>query len=173
MPAEHEAILGQRPVLVCIRLPDALPAVLLEQALHLRGKVHISVPRRSLGVLDDDVLARGLRHVPLDVDAVFPVVNIGPFQTASLSPPHSGVNRQGVEGLIQIVLLWQIQEAVDLLISGDHLCPRSRLRQVNHPGGVLLNNFIPLGVTQHCRDSCQVFLGSCLLNRLAMIGSFP
>ena len=55
-----------------------------------------------------------------------------------------------------------------LSIRGNHLRPAGRIRQVDHPGGVLLNDLIPLGVAQHGGDNRQVFLDSCLLNRLSL-----
>ena len=74
-------------VFVGVRMPDTLPTVFLQQALRLRREVDVPVPCRGFGVLSDDVLACDLHRIPLDVDPVFLVVNIGPLQTAALTPP--------------------------------------------------------------------------------------
>ena len=53
-----------------------------------------------------------------------------------------------------------------LSICGNQLYSVSRIRQVNHPGGVLLDDLVSLGVAQHSGNHRQVFLNRALLNEL-------
>lgn len=92
----------------------------------------------------------------------------------SSPPAATGVNRQNVEGVVEDVLLRQgVEEVLCLLIRGDELLPVLRVRQVNHPGGVLRNNLVALGIAEDCRDHGQVLLHRCLLDGLALVGAFP
>lgn len=59
-----------------------------------------------------------------------------------------------------------------LLICGDELLPLFRVRQVNHPGGVLRNNLVAFGIAEHGGHHGQVFLHRSFLDGLALMGAF-
>ena len=52
--------------------------------------------------------------------------------------------------MVEDVLLGQsVEEVLCLLIRGDELLPVLRVRQIDHPGGVALDDFISLGIAEH------------------------
>lgn len=89
LTAEQEVIGGQLPLVidfgdVCTFLP-----VLPQKTFHLSGEVHIAVARVGLGFLDENLLVRHLDRVAADVDGPLLPINVTPFQSAALTPPHS------------------------------------------------------------------------------------
>lgn len=88
LTAEQEVIGGQLPLVigfgdVCTFLP-----VLPQKTFHLGGEVHIAVACAGLGFLDEDFLVRHLDRVAADVDGTLLPINVAPFQSAALAPPH-------------------------------------------------------------------------------------
>ena len=97
---------------------------------------------------------------------------VAPPQGAQLSPAAAGVDRQNVEGVVEDVLLGQsVEEVLGLLVRGDELLPAFRVRQVDHPGGVLRNDLVALGVAEDGGHHGQVFLHGGLLDGLALVGA--
>lgn len=89
LTAEQEVIIGQFPLVigfgdVCTFLP-----VLPQETFHLGGEVHIAITRAGLWLLDEDLLVRHLDRVAADVDGTLLPINVAPFQSAALTPPHS------------------------------------------------------------------------------------
>ena len=66
--AEDVVLQGQLSALVEFQFPLAEGAVLFQEAGHLQGEVHISVPGSGLGFFDDDVLSRDLHHVAAEMN---------------------------------------------------------------------------------------------------------
>ena len=64
-----------------------------------------------------------------------------------------------------------VEEVLCLLICGDELFPPLRVRQVDHPGGVALDDFISLGIAEDGGDNGQVFLHRGFPDGLALVGS--
>ena len=94
------------------------------------------------------------------------------MQGAQLAPSAAGVDRQDVEGVVEDVLLGQsVEEVLGLLVRGNELFPPFRVRQVDHPGGVLRKNLIALGVAEDGGHHGQVFLYRGFLDGLAVVGS--
>lgn len=88
LTAEQEIIIGQLPPVVgfgdvCTFLP-----VLPQETFHLGGEVHIAVTRAGLGFFDKDLLVCHLDRVAADVDGSLLPINVAPFQSAALAPPH-------------------------------------------------------------------------------------
>ena len=88
LTAEQEVIGGQLPLVigfgdVCTFLP-----VLPQKTFHLGGEVHIAVTCAGLGFFDKDLLVCHLDCVAADVDGTLLPINVAPFQSAALAPPH-------------------------------------------------------------------------------------
>ena len=88
LTAEQEVIGGQLPLVigfgdVCTFLP-----VLPQETFHLGREVHIAVTCAGLGFLNEDLLVRHLDRVAADVDGTLLPINVTPFQSAALAPPH-------------------------------------------------------------------------------------
>ena len=88
LTAEQEVISGQLPLVigfgdVCTFLP-----VLPQETFHLGGEVHIAVTCAGLGFFYEDLLVRHLDRVAADVDGTLLPINVTPFQSAALAPPH-------------------------------------------------------------------------------------
>ena len=97
---------------------------------------------------------------------------VPPLQGAQLAPSAAGVDRQDVEGVVEDVLLGQsVEEVLGLLVRGNELFPPFRVRQVDHPGGVLRNDLVALGVAEDGGDHGQVLLHGGLLDGPALVGS--
>lgn len=89
LTAEQEVIGGQFSLVigfgdVCTFLP-----VLPQKTFHLGGEVHIAITCAGLGFLDEDFLVCHLDRVAADVDGTLLPINVTPFQSAALTPPHS------------------------------------------------------------------------------------
>ena len=89
LSAEQEVIICHLPLVigfgdVCTFLP-----VLPQETFHLGGEVHIAVARAGLGFFNEDLLVRHLDRVAADVDGTLLPINVAPFQSAALAPPHS------------------------------------------------------------------------------------
>ena len=89
LTAEQEVISGQLPLVigfgdVCTFLP-----VLPQETSHLGREVHIAVTCAGLGSLNEDLLVCHLDRVAADVDRTLLPINVTPFQSAALAPPHS------------------------------------------------------------------------------------
>ena len=113
LTAEQEVIGGQLPLVidfgdVCTFLP-----VLPQKTFHLSGEVHIAVARVGLGFLDEDLLVCHLDRVAADVDGTLLPINVTPFQSAALTPPHSCGDDELEVGLILDALA--LQRGDDLL----------------------------------------------------------
>ena len=107
LTAEQEVISGQLPLVigfgdVCTFLP-----VLPQKTFHLSGEVHIAVARASLWFLDKDLLVRHLDRVAADVDGTLLPINVAPFETAALTPPHSRGDDELEAGLVLDALVLQ------------------------------------------------------------------
>ena len=97
---------------------------------------------------------------------------VAPPQGAQLSPAAASVYGQDVESVVEDMFLGQsVEEVLSLLICGDELLPVLRVRQVDHPGGVALDDFISLGIAEHGGHHGQVFLHGGLLDGPALVGS--
>ena len=88
LTAEQEVISGQLPLVigfgdVCTFLP-----VLPQETFHLGGEVHIAVTCEGLGFFYEDLFVRHLDRVAADVDGTLLPINVTPFQSAALAPPH-------------------------------------------------------------------------------------
>ena len=98
---------------------------------------------------------------------------VAPPQSAQFTPAAAGVDRQNVEGVVEDVLLRQsVEEVLCLLVRGDELFPPFRVRQVDHPGGIALDDLISLGVAEDGGDNGKVLLHGGLLDGLALVGAF-
>ena len=89
LTAEQEVVGGQLTAViglgdVCTFLP-----VLPQKTFHLGGEVHIAVTCAGLGFFYEDLLVRHLDGVAADVDGTLLPINVAPFETAALTPPHS------------------------------------------------------------------------------------
>ena len=74
--------------------------------------------------------------------------------------------------MVEDVLLGQsVEEVLGLLVRGNELFPPFRVRQFNHPGGVLRNDLVALGVAEDGGDHGQVLLHGGLLDGPALVGS--
>ena len=100
MAAEDIVRILQSPPIIRLRLPGALPLELFQQRLHLQREVHISITGHSLRLLDDNVLAGDLYHIPLNVDGPLVPVDVASLQAAALTPPHPGGDDELEVGLI-------------------------------------------------------------------------
>ena len=107
MAAEDVVCIFQFPSIICLCFPGALPLELFQQGFHLQREVHVPVAGHSLRLLDDDVLAGDLYHIPLDVNGPFLPVDVAPLQAAALAPPHPGGDDELEVGLILEALLLQ------------------------------------------------------------------
>ena len=97
---------------------------------------------------------------------------VAPPQGAQLSPAAASVYGQDVESVVEDVLFGQsVEEVLCLLVRGNELFPPFRVRQVNHPGGVLRNDLVALGVAEDGGDHGQVLLHGGLLDGPALVGS--
>ena len=98
---------------------------------------------------------------------------VAPPQGAQLSPAAASVYGQDVESVVEDMFLGQsVEEVLSLLICGDELLPVLRVRQVDHPGGVLRNDLVALGVAEDGGDNGQVLLHGSLLDGPALVGAF-
>ena len=89
LAAEQEVIGGQFSLVIGFGDVCAFLPVLPQKTFHLGGEVHIAVARAGLGFLDEDFLVRHLDRVAADVDGTLLPINVAPFQSAALTPPHS------------------------------------------------------------------------------------
>ena len=80
---------------------------------HLGGEVHIAVTCAGLGFLDKDLLVRHLDRVAADVDGTLLPINVTPFQSAALTPPHSRSDDELEVGFVLDALA--LQRGDDLL----------------------------------------------------------
>ena len=98
---------------------------------------------------------------------------VTPPQGTQLSPAAAGVDCQNVEGVVEDVLLGQgVEKVLCLLVCRDELFPPLRVRQVDHPGGVTLDDLVSLGVAEDGGHHGQVFLDSGFLDGFALVGAF-
>ena len=88
LTAEQEVISGQLPLVIGLSDVCTFLPVLPQQRFHLGGEVHMAVARASLWFLDKDLLVRHLDRVAADVDGTLLPINVAPFQSAALAPPH-------------------------------------------------------------------------------------
>lgn len=88
LPPEQEVIGGQLPLVVGFGDVSAFSLVLSQETFHLGGEVHIAVARAGLGFFYEDLLVRHLDRVAADVDGTLLPINVTPFQSAALAPPH-------------------------------------------------------------------------------------
>ena len=97
---------------------------------------------------------------------------VAPPQSTQLSPAAAGVDRQNVESVVEDMFLRQsVEEVLCLLVRGDELLPVLRVRQVDHPGGVLRNDLVALGIAEDGGHYGQVLLHGGLLDGPALVGS--
>ena len=113
LTAEQEIIIGQLPPViglgdVCTFLP-----VLPQETFHLSGEVHIAVACAGLGFFYKDLLIRHLDRVAADVDGSLLPINVAPFQSAALAPPHPRGDDELEVGLVLNALT--LQRGDDLL----------------------------------------------------------
>ena len=107
LTAEQEIIIGQLPPViglgdVCTFLP-----VLPQETFHLSGEVHIAVACAGLGFLYEDLFVRHLDRVAADVDGSLLPINVAPFQSAALAPPHPRGDDELEVGLVLNALTLQ------------------------------------------------------------------
>ena len=88
LTAEQEIIIAQFPLVIGFGDVCAFLPVLPQKTFHLGGEVHIAVTRAGLGFFDKDLLVCHLDRVAADVDGTLPPINVAPFQSAALTPPH-------------------------------------------------------------------------------------
>ena len=88
LTAEQEVISGQLPLVIGFGDIPAFFLVLPQETFHLGGEVHIAVTCAGLGFLNEDLLGRHLDRVAADVDGTLLPINVTPFQSAALAPPH-------------------------------------------------------------------------------------
>ena len=88
LTAEQEVIRGQLPLVIDFGDVCTFLSVLPQQRFHLGREVHIAVARAGLGFLDEDFLVCHLDRVAADVDGTLLPINVAPFQSAALAPPH-------------------------------------------------------------------------------------
>ena len=97
-----------------------------------------------------------------------------PPESAQLPAAAAGVHGQHIEELVVVGFVQQGQnQLLGLLVCGDELLPVLRIWQIDHPGGVALDDFISLGIAEHGGHHGQVFLHRGLLDGLALVGAFP
>ena len=89
LTAEQEVIGGQFSLVIGFGDVCAFLPVLPQKTFHLSGEVHIAVARVGLGFLDEDFFVCHLDRVAADVDGTLFPINVTPFQSAALAPPHS------------------------------------------------------------------------------------
>ena len=107
LTAEQEVISGQLPLVigfgnVCTFLP-----VLTQETFHLGREVHIAVTCAGLGFLNEDLLVCHLDRVAADVDGSLLPINVAPFQSAALAPPHPRGDDELEVGLVLNALTLQ------------------------------------------------------------------
>lgn len=88
LTAEQEVIGGQLPLVIGLSEVCTFLPILPQKTFHLSGEVHIAVARAGLGFLDEDLLVCHLDRVAADVDGTLLPINVTPFQSAALTPPH-------------------------------------------------------------------------------------
>lgn len=88
LTAEQEVISGQLPLVIGFGDIPAFFLVLPQETFHLGGEVHIAVTCAGLGFFYEDLLVRHLDRVAADVDGTLLPINVTPFQSAALAPPH-------------------------------------------------------------------------------------
>ena len=90
MTVEDVVRILQSPPVIRLCLPSTLPLEFFQQGLHFQREVHIPITGHRLCLLDDNVLASDLYHIPLDVDGPFLPVDVAPLQATALATTHSG-----------------------------------------------------------------------------------
>ena len=113
LTAEQEVISGQLPLVIGFGDIPAFFLVLPQETFHLGGEVHIAVARAGLGLLNEDFLVRHLDRVAADVDGSLLPINVAPFQSAALAPPHPRGDDELEVGLVLNALA--LQRGDDLL----------------------------------------------------------
>ena len=107
LTAEQEVISGQLPLVIGFGNVYTFLPVLTQETFHLGREVHIAVTCASLGFFDKDLLVRHLDRVAADVDGSLLPINVTPFQSAALTPPHSCGDDELEVGLILDALALQ------------------------------------------------------------------
>ena len=100
MTVEDVVRILQSPPVIRLCLPSTLPLEFFQQGLHFQREVHIPITGHSLCLLDDNVLASDLYHIPLNVDGPLVPVDVASLQAAALTPPHPGGDDELEVGLI-------------------------------------------------------------------------
>ena len=113
LTAEQEVIIGQLPLVIGLGNVYTFLPVLPQETFHLGGEVHIAVARVGLGFFDKDLLVRHLDRVAADVDGTLLPINVTPFQSAALAPPHPRGDDELEVGLVLNALA--LQRGDDLL----------------------------------------------------------
>ena len=113
LTAEQEVISGQLPLVIGFGDIPAFFLVLLQETFHLGGEVHIAVTCAGLGFFYEDLLVCHLDRVAADVDGSLLPINVAPFQSAALAPPHSRGDDELEVGLVLNALA--LQRGDDLL----------------------------------------------------------
>ena len=89
LAAEQKVIGGQLPLVIGLGDVCTFMPVLPQKTFHLGGEVHIAVACAGLGFFYEDLLVCHLDRVAADVDGTLLPINVAPFQSAALTPPHS------------------------------------------------------------------------------------
>ena len=107
LTAEQEVIGGQFSLVIGFGDVCTFPLILPQETFHLGGEVHIAVACAGLWFLDKDLLVRHLDGVAADVDGTLLPINVAPFETAALTPPHSRGDDELEAGLVLDALVLQ------------------------------------------------------------------
>ena len=101
-------------------------------------------------------------------------LEILPLEGAQLPPAAAGAHGEQIEHPVVPRLLCQsIQQFLNLHGGGNVLCSVACQRQIHHPGRVLQNDLIPLGVGEDGGDHGQVLLHRGLPDGLATVFPLP
>ena len=93
---------------------------------------------------------------------------VRPLQSAQLTPAAAGVDCQGVKGFVGIVNVCDdVQKFLGFFVGRNGLGFLCSVRQVDHPGGILLDDLVSLSIAQDGGDHRQIFLNGGFLERFA------
>ena len=107
LTAEQEVIIGQLPLVIGLGEVCTLLPIFPQETFHLGREVHIAVTCAGLGFLNEDLLVCHLDRVAADVDGSLLPINVAPFQSAALAPPHPRGDDELEVGLVLNALTLQ------------------------------------------------------------------
>ena len=107
LTAEQEVIIGQLPLVIGLGEVCTLLPIFPQETFHLGREVHIAVTCAGLGFFYEDLLVRHLDRVAADVDGSLLPINVAPFQSAALAPPHPRGDDELEVGLVLNALTLQ------------------------------------------------------------------